>query len=96
MLRKVGHDPAVTALATIRDAESFNVLGVGSGDFDRICAQFARYDEQEVSFVDHASGILADGPGIEHVFTFDRDFHTLEFTVGPGDNRMGCPIGRPS
>jgi predicted nucleic acid-binding protein len=89
MLRKVGHGPAVSALESIREAESFNVLGVGSGDFDQICEQFARNDDQQVSFVDHTSSVLADGHGIDHVFTFDGDFHTLGFTVVPGDTGDG-------
>lgn len=89
MLQKVGHTPAVTALETIREAESFNVLPVDSGDFDRTCVQFARYDDQQISFVDHTSSVLADGRGVDHVFTFDGDFHTLGFTVVPGDTGDG-------
>lgn len=85
MLRKVGHAPAVTALETIREAESFNVLPVGGDDFDRACDRFARFDDQRISFVDHATGVLADGRGVEHVFTFDADFRTLGFTVVPAD-----------
>jgi predicted nucleic acid-binding protein len=89
VLRKVGHPPAVTAMETIREAESFNVLPVGSAEFDRACDQFTRYDDQQISFVDHASGVLADGRGIDHVFTFDGDFRTLGFTVVPGDTGDG-------
>lgn len=89
MLRKVGHAPAATALETIRAAESFNVLPVDSGDFDRTCEQFGRFDDQQISFVDHASGVLAEGRDVDHVFTFDDDFHTLGFTVVPGDTGEG-------
>lgn len=86
MLRKVGHGPAVNALETIREADSFNVLPVTDEVFDRTCEQFTRYDDQQISFVDHASAVLADGRGVEHVFTFDRDdFRTLGFTVVPDD-----------
>lgn len=86
MLRKVGHQGAVTSLNSIREADSFNVLPVGGNAFDRICEQFAQYDDQQISFVDHSSAILADDRGIEHVFTFDRrDFRTLGFTVVPED-----------
>lgn len=91
MLRKVGHAPAVFALETIREAESFNVLSVGSSDFGRTCEQFAGYDDQQISFVDHASAVLASGRGIDHVFTFDGDFHALGFTVVPGDTGDGPP-----
>jgi len=86
MRRKVGHTPAVNALETIRSAESLNILSVGSGAFDRTCAQFAQYDDQQISFVDHSSGVLADDYDIEHIFTFDpADFHTLGFIVVPTD-----------
>jgi predicted nucleic acid-binding protein len=86
MLRKVGHRPAVTALNRIREASSFNVLSVGGDAFDRTCEQFARYDDQRISFVDHSSAVLADDRGIDSVFTFDRaDFRTLGFTVLPDD-----------
>lgn len=86
VLRKVGHRPAVTALEGIREASSFNVLPIGGDAFDRTCEQFARYDDQQISFVDHSSAVLADSHDIEYVFTFDRaDFRTLGFTVVPAD-----------
>jgi predicted nucleic acid-binding protein len=86
LLRKVGHQPAVAALDTIRAASSINVLPIGSDAFDRTCDEFARYDDQQISFVDHSSAVLATDHDIEHVFTFDRtDFRTLGFTVVPAD-----------
>lgn len=86
MRRKVGHDPAVTALKTIRQASSFNVLPVGRELFDRTCQQFARYDDQQISFVDHSSGVLADEYDIGHIFTFDPDdFRVLGFVTVPDD-----------
>lgn len=86
LLRKAGHRAAVNALDTVRDAASFNVLSVDSGLFDRACEQFARYDDQQISFVDHTSAVLASSYDVDHVFTFDRtDFRTLGFTVVPGD-----------
>ena len=86
MLRKVGHRPAVTALDRIREASSFNVLPIGGIAFDRTCEQFSRYDDQQISFVDYSSAILANDRDIECVFTFDRiDFRTLGFTVVPND-----------
>ena len=89
MLRKVGHRAAVNALDTIRKASTFNVLPVGGSAFDRSCERFAEYDDQQISFVDHSSAVLAVDRGIDHVFTFDRsDFRTLGFTVVP-DNIGG-------
>lgn len=58
--------------------------------FDLACVEFARYDDQRISFVDHTSGVLADENDIEHVFSFDvDDFHTLGFTVVPEDRGDG-------
>lgn len=90
MRRKVGHSPAVTALETIRQAESFTILPVGSETFDRTCEQFATYDDHQISFVDHSSGVLATDYDIEHIFTFDSDdFRTLGFIVVPDDTGVG-------
>lgn len=84
--RKVGHGPAVTALGSIRQASSFNVLPVERADFDRACDQFARYDDQQISFVDHSSGVLASQYDVDHVFTFDPDdFRVLGFIAVPDD-----------
>lgn len=86
MRRKVGHGPAVTALDTIRQAASFNVLPVGDDAFGRTCTQFTRYDDQLISFVDHSSGVLADAYDVRHVFTFDPDdFRVLGFVAVPDD-----------
>jgi len=84
--RRAGHDDAVRVLETIRGSESFTVLALDETLFDRTCARFARYDDQQISFVDHASAVLADHHGVDHVFTFDSaDFATLGFTVVPRD-----------
>lgn len=86
MRRKVGHKPAVDALEIIRKAESFNTLLVDDAIFERTCENFALYDDPQISFIDHASGVLATAHGIKHVFTFDvTDFRTLGFIVVPDD-----------
>lgn len=92
LLRKVHHTAAVTALSTIRDATSFNVLSMDDDQFDRTCEEFGQYDDQQISFVDHSSSVLAQARDIDHVFTFDRrDFQTLGFTVVPGETGEGLP-----
>ena len=84
--RRAGHDDAVRVLETIRKSESFTVLTLDGALFDRACERFARYDDQQISFVDHASAVLADHHDIDLVFTFDSvDFATLGFTVVPRD-----------
>ena len=43
------------------------------------------YDDQEISFVDHTTSVLADERDIDHIFAFDSDFRTLGFSLVPGD-----------
>jgi len=91
LLRKVSHRAAVAALASARESDSFNVLPVGADRFDRACEQLDRFDDQQISFVDHTSAVLADDRGIDHVFTFDSDdFETMGFTVVPAHTGDAC------
>lgn len=84
--QRVSHGEAVRVLRTIRDSESFTVLTLDEGLFDSACERFETYDDQQISFVDHTSAVLADHHDINHVFTFDStDFSTLGFTVVPGE-----------
>lgn len=84
-LYKLGHDTAARALTTIRDSDSVNIVPVSTPAFETAAAQFAEYDDQQISFVDHTTSILADEYGIEHVFAFDSDFRTLGFSLVPDD-----------
>ena len=55
-------------------------------DFRETYEQFSRYDDQDISFTDHMSGVLASERDIDRVFTFDPDhFRTLGFTAVPDD-----------
>jgi predicted nucleic acid-binding protein len=79
------HDAAVAAVERVRESPTA-VIHPDEEDFDTTCEQFARYDDHEISFTDHLSGVLADDRDIEHVFTFDPDhFRTLGFTAVPDD-----------
>lgn len=80
-LYHVGHSEAVTAFDTIRDSETFNVLPVDEAVFTAARKQFGQYDDHEISFVDHLSGVLAQEYDVERVFAFDSDFRTLGFTL---------------
>jgi predicted nucleic acid-binding protein len=84
-LYKLGHDDAVRALKAVRESESFNILSVGRSAFEAAAGQFGEYDDQEISFVDHTTAILADERDVGHVFAFDSDFRTLGFSVVPED-----------
>ena len=85
LLYKVGHGTAARTLRAIRDSESFTVLPVDEGIFETTAVQFEESDDQEISFVDHATSVLADERDVDHVFAFDSDFRTLGFTLVPED-----------
>lgn len=83
MLYSVGHREAVNALETILDSETFNLLPIGPPEFTATWEEFQRYDDQDVSFVDQSSAVLAREHDVEHIFAFDSDFETLGFTLVP-------------
>jgi predicted nucleic acid-binding protein len=84
-LYKLGHGAAVRTLNAIRDSESINIVPVGRATFESAADQFEDYDDQEISFVDHTTSVLAAERDIEHIFAFDSDFRTLGFTLVPED-----------
>lgn len=83
LLRKASHGVAFDALDRIRESDSVHVVHPGKEAFAAACRSFERYDDQQISFVDHASGVLARSRDVEHVFAFDDDFRTLDLTVVP-------------
>jgi predicted nucleic acid-binding protein len=85
-LARANYALAATALRRVRASPSVTVLHPDEPSFAATCNEFYRYDDQEISLVDHATGVLADDRDVEHVFTFDPDdFRTLGFTVVPDD-----------
>ena len=77
---------AATALRRVRASPSVTVLHPDEPSFAVTCEEFYRYGDQNISLVDHATGVLADERDVEHVFTFDPDdFRTLGFTAVPDD-----------
>jgi len=85
LLYGVGHREAVHALTTIRESSTFNMLNITTPMFERTAQQFAAYDDQEISFVDHLNGVLSDEFDIDHIFAFEQDFRTLGLTRVPVD-----------
>lgn len=84
-LYKLDHSDAVRVLNAIRDSGSINVLQVGRAPFEAAANQFEEYDDQEISFVDHTTSILADERDIKHVFAFDGDSRALGLALAPED-----------
>lgn len=86
LVRRSTHAHATDAVERIRESPAFTIVHPDEDDFETSCDQFARYDDHEISFTDHMSGVLADDRDIDHVFTFDPDdFRTLGFTAVPDD-----------
>lgn len=61
------------------------MLVVDPPTFSSASSQFAAYDDQEISFVDHTSVVLTDDRDIDHIFAFDSDLRTLGLTRVPID-----------
>ncbi len=88
--RKADHATAVRALREIRGASDVHVLVPEDAVFDAACGQFARYDDQSISLVDHLCAAIADARDTDLVFTFDTgDFRTLGCTCVPDDTGTG-------
>lgn len=86
--RKRDHDAAVRGLCRIRNSAAFTVVHPSEAEFDAAVNQFERYDDQEITLVDHLSAVVAEERTVEHVFAFDSDFRTLGFTLVPADVRV--------
>jgi Predicted nucleic acid-binding protein, contains PIN domain len=84
-LYKLGHADATRVLTAVRESESINSVPVDKPAFETAVEQFEEYDDQEISFVDHTTSVLADERGIDHIFAFDSGFRTLGFSLVPGD-----------
>lgn len=84
-LYKLGHDTATSSLSAIQESSSVNIIPVDKPIFETAAKQFKEYHDQEISFVDHTTGIIAEERDIEHIFAFDSDFRTLGFSLVPDD-----------
>lgn len=85
LLYKVDHATATRALEDIRGGSSFNIVRADPPAFAAACDEFARYDDQAITVVDHLTGVLAAERDVKHIFAFDGDFRTLGFNVVPED-----------
>ncbi|UIP00281.1 PIN domain-containing protein [Halobaculum sp. CBA1158] len=85
VLRKAGHGHAMETLRRVRDSSAVTVLHPDGAQFEAVCAEFERFDDQQISFVDHTTGVLARERNVDHVFAFDSDFRTLGFSLVPDD-----------
>jgi predicted nucleic acid-binding protein len=84
-LYKLGHETATTALAAIREPESITVVSVSTATFETAAARCGAYDDQQISFVDHTTSVLAADRDIDHVVAFDSDVRTLGVSLVPAD-----------
>jgi predicted nucleic acid-binding protein len=85
LVRKASHTVASDALERVRASSVVSVVHPDATTFDAVCESFDRYDDQQISFVDHSIATLARERDINHVFTFDDDFRTFDLTIVPAD-----------
>lgn len=91
LMRKRGHMAAVRGLTRLRESAAFTVIQPTEDEFDNACAQFERYDDQDITLVDHLTAVVADERDTDHIFAFDSDFRTLGCTLVPEDVRIPDP-----
>lgn len=83
-LYRLSHEQAVSVLDAVDSSATFNVLDASRVEFATAREQFRQYDDQEISFADHLTGVFADRYGVDYVFGFDSDFETLGLSLIPG------------
>jgi predicted nucleic acid-binding protein len=88
ILRKKSHKRATDTLQRIRTSPVVTVLHPDAAQFDTVCSEFDRFDDQQISFVDHTTGVLAGEVDAEYIFAFDSDFRTLGFSLIPDDIKI--------
>jgi len=91
LLRKASHATANGAIDTIRDSRLVSVVHPEETTFDAVCRSFDRFDDQQISFVDHSTAVLSRQRNIDHVLTLDDDFRTFGFTLVPEDTGDAGP-----
>lgn len=82
----VSHTTAVSFLDLIREAERFgslSVLRVDAAVWDAAEAIFRQYHDQDFSFTDCTSFVLAQQAEVDEVFGFDHHFLMFGFNVKP-------------
>jgi len=85
LLRKKNHEKAMDTLSRIRNSPVVTILHPDESQFESVCDEFERFDDQQISFVDHTTSTLASEFDAEHIFAFDSDFRTLGFSLVPDD-----------
>jgi predicted nucleic acid-binding protein len=85
ILRKRDNEAAMATLQRIRDSSAVTILHPDETQFGAACEEFGRFDDQQISFVDHMTSALATEQNTDHIFAFDTDFRTLGFTLVPAD-----------
>ena len=85
LLRKKNHEKAMDTLNRIRESPVVTVVHPNESQFESICDEFERFDDRQISFVDHTTGTLASEFDAGHIFAFDGDFRTLGFSLVPDD-----------
>jgi predicted nucleic acid-binding protein len=72
-------------ISRVQESPAVTVLHPEKTQFRQTCEQFERFDDQQISFVDHMTGVIAGDYDAEYIFAFDSDFRTLGYSLVPGD-----------
>ncbi len=80
---RAGHRAAVTVGEQLRHSHDIRLVAVTEPHRHAAWGLFVRYADQEFSLTDCSSMVLAKANGIREVFTFDRGFARVGFTILP-------------
>lgn len=83
---RLGHKAALTFGQNLKESNSVRLVGVTPGDEERAWEIFARYRDQDFSFVDCVSFSVMERMKLTEAFAFDRHFSVMKFAVVPGGN----------
>jgi len=85
VLHNSGPEQVPAVLNSVYDSSLFTVVHPDESTLEAARKATDRYADQEITLVDHLTGVLAENRSVERIFGFDSDFRTLGFALVPAD-----------
>jgi len=81
---RIGHEAACIFGQKLKESAFVRMVAVTPADEERAWEIFAKYRDQDFSFVDCTSFAVIQRMKLTSAFAFDRHFKVMKFTVVPG------------
>lgn len=81
---RLGHDTAARFGEKLKESGFVRMVAVAAADEERAWDTFARYCDQDFSFVDCTSFAVMERMKLASAFAFDRHFSIMKFSLVPG------------